>query len=276
MGAGLAQLCAQAGLAVRLNDVSPERAAAGLARVQAALERDQARGRLSAEAAQAAQARLTPVADIAACAEADLALEAAPEDLDLKRALFQRLDEIMPADRLLASNTSALSITAIGAATRRPERVLGLHFFNPPQRMALVEVVRGLRTAEASVAAGAGLARALGKTPIVCRDTPGFIANRVARPFYGEAFRLLSESDLEPTDLDALMRSAGFKMGPCELLDLIGLDVNLAVTQAMYSASFHDPRYRPHPQQPARVAAGLLGRKTGRGFYTYPAEPAAE
>ncbi len=274
MGAGIAHVTALGGFTTLLYDVAPEAAAAGYERVRAALRQGVELGKTTPEAAAAALARLFTTAALADCAVADLVIEAAPERLDLKRELFQKLDTVLPAAALLASNTSSLSITVLAGATRRPQQVLGLHFFNPPQRMALVEVVRGDQTSDATLAAGLAFARALGKTPVVCRDTPAFIANRVARPYYGEAFRLLGEGGLDAATLDALMRSAGFKMGPCELMDLIGLDVNYAVTQSVYAAFFHDPRYRPHPLQPQMVAAGRLGRKAGRGFYVYD-EPAA-
>lgn len=206
---------------------------------------------------------------LAQAAQVDLVIEAVVEDLAVKRDLFGRLDAAAPPHTILASNTSSLSISAIAAATGRPDRVLGLHYFNPAHLMQLVEVIRGDLTGDETVTAARAFVQSLGKKAVVCIDSPAFIVNRVARPFYGEAFRLLGERAADPQTIDRLITSLGFRMGPFALLDLIGLDVNLAVTQSVYDAYFQEPRYRPHPIQRRMVDSGRLGRKSGRGFYDY-------
>jgi 3-hydroxybutyryl-CoA dehydrogenase len=270
MGAGIAQVCALRGFLTVLYDITPEIVNAGYEKIRASIQKGVDLGKTTPEAAGSALARLRTTADLKDCSLADLAIEAVPEDLNIKRDLFRQLDELLAPHALLASNTSSLSITVLAGAVKRPEQLLGLHFFNPPVLMALVEVTRGDRTAPETLEAGLKFVRDLGKTPVVCKDTPAFIVNRVARPFYGEALRLLGENAADPATIDALIKSLGFKMGPFELMDLIGLDVNFAVTQSVYHAFFEDPRYRPHPIQRKMVEAGMLGRKAKRGFYEYP------
>ncbi len=270
MGAGIAQVCALRGFDTILYDINDEIVNAALSRIHESIRKGVQLGKTEPAAADSAIARLKTTAQLSDLAAADLVIEAAPEKLELKRDLFRQLDDLLGPHALLASNTSSLSITAIAAATRRPAQVLGLHFFNPPHLMALVEVVRGDLTAPDTLTAALDFARALGKTPVVCNDTSAFIVNRVARPFYGESLRLLGEMAADAATLDTLMKSLGFRMGPFELMDFIGLDVNFAVTQSVYHAFFEDPKYRPHPIQQKMVEAGLLGRKTKRGFYEYP------
>ena len=270
MGAGIAQVCALRGFITVLYDVTPEIVQAGYEKIRASIQKGVDLGKTTPEAAGSALARLHTTANLKDCSLADLAIEAVPEDLNIKRDLFRQLDELLAPHALLASNTSSLSITALAGAIKRPAQFLGLHFFNPPVLMALVEVTRGDRTAPEALEAGLKFVRDLGKTPVVSQDTPAFIVNRVARPFYGEALRLLGENAADPATIDALVKSLGFKMGPFELMDFIGLDVNFAVTQSVYHAFFEDPRYRPHPIQRKMVEAGMLGRKAKRGFYEYP------
>jgi len=270
MGGGIASIAVISGYDVVLHDLSPQVLSVAVDRISKDLQRGSDKGNITPELAAQSKSRLrtsTTFDDLFSC---DAVVEAAVENLDAKKEIFARLDRQCPPEALLATNTSSLSVTAIASSTQRPERVIGMHFFNPPVQMKLVEVVRGRQTSEETVQKSIALTQRLGKTPVLAKDTPGFIVNRCARPFYGEALRILAENVASVEDIDRIMRlEGGFKMGPFELMDLIGLDVNLAVTKSMYEQTFGEPRYRPHVIQQSMVNAGLLGRKTKRGFYTY-------
>jgi 3-hydroxybutyryl-CoA dehydrogenase len=283
MGAGIAQVLAQAGAEVRLVDVEEAAVARGLATIAASLERSVARGRLSEAEAAAARARVSGGCDLDALAGCELAVEAVPERLELKREVMARLAQACGEEAILATNTSSLLVSAVAAEVPRPERVVGLHFFNPPPAMELVEVVPSARTAEEVTARATELMRAAGKRPVVVRDGIGFLVNRCARPFYGEAFKLVAEGVATVEQVDRVCRlGGGFRMGPFELIDLIGVDVNFEIARSFFEQSFGEPRWQPSTLQARMVAAGLHGRKSGRGFYDYggdgahrPADPPA-
>lgn len=269
MGAGIAQLCAQSGFPVKLFDPLPGAVERGLERIGQSLDAAVLKGRLTTQQAERARHAIAPAASLDELAGAELVIEAAPERLALKRELFQKLAAVCP-DAILATNTSSLSVAAIAEGVPSPERVLGMHFFNPPVAMKLVELVRAPKTSPAAFQeAWDFVLLALRKTPVDCKDTPGFIVNRVMRPYYVESQRLLSEGGLTPAFVDERARSSGAPMGPFELMDLIGLDVNLAITESIYEALGRPERFSPPALQRELVGAGELGRKTAKGFYLY-------
>ncbi|CAH0245599.1 3-hydroxyadipyl-CoA dehydrogenase [Massilia sp. Bi118] len=286
MGAGIAQVAASAGHQVLVYDTRPEAVTKAIAGIGKAYDKLVEKGRMGAAEADLARERLRPAASTAELKDAALVVEAIVEDLDVKRALFAELEGIVGPDCILATNTSSISVTAIAAQLQRPERLVGMHFFNPVPLMALVEVISGVATDQGVADTVYATAEAWGKNPVHAKSTPGFIVNRVARPYYAEGLRLLQEQAADAATLDAVMRDCGaFRMGPFELMDLIGHDVNFSVTQSVFKAYFNDPRFTPSVVQQELVNAGFLGRKSGRGFYRYgegvtapaaQAEPLAE
>jgi len=270
MGAGIAQLACRAGARTLLHDPDPEALARGLEGIVAALDRGALRGRWSEDAAAAAAERLEPAASLDQLAPAGLVIEAAPESLELKQALLRRLSAIVADDCVLATNTSSLPVTAVAAGATAPERVVGMHFFNPAPRMRLLEVVAGVHSGERALALARATGAAMGKRVIDAADGPGFLVNRVNRPFSLEAQRLLGERIADHAEIDRICRlGGGFPMGPFEQMDLVGVDVGFDVARSFHEQSFGEPRWRPSPLVARMVAAGLTGRKSGRGFYRY-------
>jgi 3-hydroxybutyryl-CoA dehydrogenase len=269
MGNGLAQACAASGVDVVMVDVNDAAVGRGLAAIGASLDRLVKKEKLSAGDKEAALRRVTGGTDYQALASCDLVIEAATENLELKLKILRQVDAVARKDAVLASNTSSISITALAAVVSSPQRFLGMHFFNPVPMMALVEVIRGLQTEDATVAATEAFAKKLGKTPIVVKNSPGFVVNRVLCPMINEAVFALQEGLASAQAIDDGMKlGCNHPIGPLALADMIGLDVLLAVMNVFY-ADFNDPKYRPAPLLKEMVAAGYLGRKSGRGFYTY-------
>jgi 3-hydroxybutyryl-CoA dehydrogenase len=269
MGNGIAQVCAMAGLDVTLVDVSDSAVARGLATLANSLERLVKKDKLSAAASAAASARVQGTTDYAALAGTDLVIEAATENLELKLRILKQIAEVVRQDAVIATNTSSISITQLAAAVKAPERFVGLHFFNPVPLMALVEVIGGLQTSDATRERMLAFAKAIGKTPISVKNSPGFAVNRILVPMINEAVFVLQEGLASAEDIDAGMTlGCNQPIGPLALADLIGLDTVLAIMQ-VFSDGFDDPKYRPAPLLKEMVAAGHLGRKSGRGFYSY-------
>jgi 3-hydroxybutyryl-CoA dehydrogenase len=277
MGRGIAQLCAQAGLTTLLFDSNGNAVNQAIAAIDKGLEGLVSKGRMTAETKKDVLGRLKPISAYDECARAGIVIEAIVEDLAAKRSLFRELEGRLAADAVLATNTSSLSVTEVAAGCAHPLRVAGLHFFNPPPLMKLVEVIGGLRTDPGVVKALVEFARRIGKHPIVAADSPGFVVNHAGRAYGPEALRIVAQGIASPQEVDALMKeAAGFRMGPFELLDLVGGDVTHAVMVSIFEQFFDEPMYQPSAQMAVRVAGGLLGRKSKQGFYSYEGAPAKD
>jgi 3-hydroxybutyryl-CoA dehydrogenase len=269
MGAGIAQVCVQAGVETVGREISGEAGEAARGRIEHYLGRAVEKERMTGEERDAALGRLTVTTELSDLAGCDLVIEAAFEDLAIKHELFRELSRLVAGDAILATNTSALSVTEIAAAADGPERVVGMHFFNPAPLMPLVEIVRAQQTDESVVDAAYAFAERVGKEPVRCNDTPGFLVNRILIPLLNDCVRALDEAGVAPEDLDKAMRfGAGWPMGPCALVDLVGLDVHVHASEALWHG-LREPRMAPPPRIVAMEKAGHLGRKAGKGFYTY-------
>ena len=269
MGAGIAQVCVEAGFETVGRELAADAGERARARIEHFITRKVEKGQVGAEERDAAIARLSVTTELSDLRDCDLVIEAAFEDLDVKHELFRELSLLVRADAILATNTSALSVTEVAAAAERPERVVGMHFFNPAPLMKLVEIVRAQRTDEAVFEASYAFAEALGKEPIRCNDTPGFVVNRILIPLLNDCVRVLDEAGVSPEDLDKAMRfGAGWPMGPTTLVDLVGIDVHVHASEALWQG-LREPRMAAPPRLVAMAKAGRLGRKSGEGFHAY-------
>src|SRR3954471_9251561 len=274
MGAGIAQLGVIAGLDTYMHDPFPEALERGGERVHRGLVKGAERGRWPEEVAVEAEARLVLAGSLEELSRCELVIEAAPERIELKRELFERLSEICAPDTVLATNTSSILVSSLASATAHPENVVGMHFFNPPPLMKLLEVIAAGQTGERALSLATAVGEAMGKTVIVAADGPGFLVNRCGRPVNGEALRLLQETVATFEQIDRIARlGGGFRMGPFELMDLVGIDVGYEVARSFNDQSFGEPRWKPNILQARMVAAGTLGRKTGQGWYSYSDGP---
>ena len=270
MGSGIAQVFAQSGHAVVLYDTNKEALDRSKQNLAKTFEKLVAKEKYTAEKSQEIQNNIEYADSLSAFASIDLMIEAIIENLDIKKSVFKQVEEIVSDECILASNTSSLSIASIASACSKPERVIGIHFFNPAPLMALVEIIPAVQTREGLADEVKALIQSVGKLPVITKDTPGFIVNRVARPFYSESIRLLEEGVADAETIDFAMTSVGgFRMGPFELMDFIGHDVNYRVTESVFESFFYDPRFKPSFSQKRLFEAGYYGRKSGRGFYNY-------
>lgn len=270
MGSGIAQTCVQHGFRVLLYDLNDAIVQKAFTQIKKRLNRLVEKGKMEEQTFQDSISRIETCTDLSLMKACDLVIEAVPEKINMKKEIFQALDEHCPEQTILTTNTSSFSVTEIASVTKTGERVAGLHFFNPVPLMPLVEIVRGVKTSEDTLKKLAQFVSSLHKDPVVCEDTPGFIVNRIARPFYNEALKIAGERLAKPEQIDRIMKKAGrFKMGPFELQDLIGIDVNFSTTETVYNSFFGEERFRPHYLQQRMVQSGKLGRKAGEGYYRY-------
>jgi 3-hydroxybutyryl-CoA dehydrogenase len=271
MGQGIAQVCATAGYPVMLYDIQPDLTRSAIAAIRKTLEVGVGKGKITASAKDEALARIQAVGDFRQL-QVDLAIEAVIEKREVKQKILLELEKINALDCLLVSNTSSFPITQLGSVLKHKERCAGLHFFNPAPVMTLVEIVKGGATSDLTIKRLSAFVESISKTYVMAADSPGFIVNRVARFFYTESLKIVEDGVADFQTVDHLLRSTGFKMGPFQLMDLIGVDTNLSVTTAMYDAFYQDPKFRPSRLQQQKVDAGHHGRKSGKGFYDYPAQ----